>query len=233
AFDNRAVPWTKTQRQNYVTVSAPGVNVAALSKDGRVWPNGEGTSHAAALASGSFALIRSRFPNMSARDVVRLVTNTAVDIGPRGRDQMSGFGALSLRRALRQKVPANAPNPVYERLDRVLAQSASPSAGAGTSADDDGGGGGSGNLTLIAIVGAALVVIAVVGVPISIASDRRRKRRRNAPQPQPVGGPGMPPSFGAAPPPPPPGGAAPPYGQSPYNPPPPAQQPPYPPRQGE
>ncbi|SEG79400.1 type VII secretion-associated serine protease mycosin [Thermomonospora echinospora] len=223
AIDNQGAPWEQTQRQDYVVMAAPGVGISAISRDGRVWGNGEGTSQAAALASGAFALVRSRFPDMSAREVVQLVTNTTVDVGPKGRDDMTGFGAISLRRALREKVPASAPNPVYERLDKVMAQSSPGSSGAPSSADD-GDDGGSGNLTLILVVGLVLVGIAVVGVPISIARDRKKKRGRDQPPP-PGGGPGTPPSFGAPP------GGQPPYTQAPYGPPS-GPQPPYPPHRG-
>ncbi|WP_116022204.1 S8 family serine peptidase [Thermomonospora umbrina] len=239
AIDNRGVPWKSSQRQDYVTVAAPGSGIPALSRDGRVWPQGDGTSHATALASGAVALVRSRYPNMSARDVVQLVTNTAVDLGPKGKDDMTGFGGISIRRALRQKVPANAPNPVYERLDRVLAQSSSGGSGAGSgpsAAEEDTGSGNGGLIKIAAIV---MIGIGVIGAPITIAYDRRKKRNRNLPPPPPSysggPGPGMPPSFGGGQQ---PYGQAPqgqpPYGhgQGPYGPPP-AQQPPYPPRQGE
>ncbi|REF00470.1 type VII secretion-associated serine protease mycosin [Thermomonospora umbrina] len=187
AADNRASPWKNTQRQGYVTIAAPGVDIAALGKDGRVWPRGEGTSQAAALASGGFALIRSRYPAMSARDVVRLVTNTAVDIGPPGRDDTSGFGVMSLRRALRRLPRANSPNPVYERLDRAVATPnpappAAPSPAEAAPRKD----------TSAWWPAAAAAAITAAGAVLTVTA---RLRRTRAPSPPPGPGPTPPPPL--------------------------------------
>lgn len=178
AIDRRGAPWTRTQRQPYVTVAAPGSGITALGKDGRAWPNGSGTSHATALASGAFALLRSRFPAMPSRRLVQLVINTAVDLGPPGKDDVTGFGGVSIRRALRRQVPVTAPNPVYERLDNTMSAMSAPaasnspttgSAAIGSRAADSSGGA---PLLGIGLAGAALAAIVVGGTLFT----RRRRR---------------------------------------------------------
>ncbi|REF00469.1 S8 family serine peptidase [Thermomonospora umbrina] len=180
AIDNRGRPWEQTQRQPYVVVAAPGSGIPVVGREGKI-VHTAGTSNASALASGAFALVRSRFPDMPARRVVQLVTNTTVDLGPRGRDDLTGFGAISIRRALRHKVPANAPNPVYERLDRVLRTLAPtpPARGPQTSLPARRGTGSAVPALLSpAVIATGLVTAAVTAFLVVL---RRRARRPNDP----------------------------------------------------
>ncbi|MFB4308696.1 type VII secretion-associated serine protease mycosin [Actinomadura sp. GTD37] len=210
AFGHDGQPWKSTQRQPYVTVAAPGADVGYLGKEGHAYNSGQGTSQASALASGAIALVRSRYPEMSARQIVQRVTATAKDFGPKGKDELLGYGVISIPRALKQDVPATAPNPVYERLDKV-GGGAKTGAGATKPAaaeEDDSGG------FPVLIVGGVVVVLIVVGVGGFLLMRGRKKGA--APSgavpgpmapPQPFGAPGPGPQQG-----PPPGG--------PHNPPP-------------
>ena len=72
-----------------VVLAAPGVDVPAL-KPALVgapesYITGTGTSFAAALVSGAAALIRSKYPTMSANDVINRLIKTADDRGTPGR----------------------------------------------------------------------------------------------------------------------------------------------------
>jgi type VII secretion-associated serine protease mycosin len=55
----------------------------------------KGTSDSAALVSGVAALIRARYPDMSAAEVVDRLTRTATDRGAKGRDDYYGYGQLN------------------------------------------------------------------------------------------------------------------------------------------
>src|SRR5262249_33701623 len=80
AVDQAGRPWRKTQRQRYVDVAAPGVDIIALDKLGNA-VMGNGTSNSAALVSGAVALLRARFPEMPARQIVTRLLATAKDAG--------------------------------------------------------------------------------------------------------------------------------------------------------
>ncbi|MFG1857513.1 type VII secretion-associated serine protease mycosin [Actinomadura geliboluensis] len=162
AFGQDGKPWRSTQRQPYVTVAAPGTGVGWINMDGHAYRDGQGTSQAGALTSGAVALIRSRYPQMPARQVVQRITATAKDFGPPGKDDQVGYGVVSIPRALTQNVPDTAPNPVYERLDKATADTtAGPKAAAATkSAAAEKG--DSGGFPLL-IVGGAVVVLLVLG----------------------------------------------------------------------
>ncbi|TDD32534.1 hypothetical protein E1287_22375 [Actinomadura sp. KC06] len=118
AVNNQKVPWVGSERQPYVSVAAPGTSVNALFADGRVATNVSGTSQATALASAVVAILRSKHPQMSAREVVQRIINTAQDVGPPGRDSLSGEGVVIPHAALTAEVPKSAPNPVFAAYDR-------------------------------------------------------------------------------------------------------------------
>jgi type VII secretion-associated serine protease mycosin len=87
-----------------VMISAPGVDIVSTNAGGG-YRIGTGTSDATAIVSGAAALVRARFPNLSAAEVVHRLTATATDAGPPGRDEEYGFGVLNLVDALTKDVP--------------------------------------------------------------------------------------------------------------------------------
>lgn len=87
-----------------VVLSAPGVDIVSTDAGGG-YRIGTGTSDATAIVSGAAALVRSRFPNLSAAEVVHRLTATATDAGSPGRDEEYGFGVLNLVDALTKDVP--------------------------------------------------------------------------------------------------------------------------------
>ncbi|WP_213452405.1 S8 family serine peptidase [Rhizomonospora bruguierae] len=108
--------WQKTQRKPYVAVAAPGKGVTSKNIDGEI-VDSNGTSDSAALVSGLAALVRARYPDASAREVVQRIIATARDVGPPGRDDTTGYGVIDPARALTAQVPADAPNPVFAAYD--------------------------------------------------------------------------------------------------------------------
>jgi type VII secretion-associated serine protease mycosin len=107
-----------------VDLCAPGVDIIGpVPKAG--YKIGTGSSDATAIVAGAAALIRSKFPQMSAKDVMNRLTATADDIGPPGRDDECGFGELNIVKALTADVPS---------VDGATTASASPSATATTAA---------------------------------------------------------------------------------------------------
>ncbi|MFC4052376.1 S8 family serine peptidase [Actinomadura syzygii] len=128
AVDSTKRAWNQTQRQPYVAVAAPGYPVNTLLANGQVTDGVAGTSQATALTSAVVALIRSKAPQMPAREVVQRIINTTKDAGPPGRDNMTGNGVIIPAAALTANVPKNAPNPVFAAYDRWLAQNPQASA---------------------------------------------------------------------------------------------------------
>jgi LPXTG-motif cell wall-anchored protein len=50
-------------------------------------------------------LVRAKFPDLTAQQVINRLTATATDIGPPGRDKECGFGSLNIVKALTADVP--------------------------------------------------------------------------------------------------------------------------------
>jgi len=78
---------------------APGEEIEGASR-GRGYETGTGTSDSAAIVSGAAALIRSKYPNMSAAEVVERLESTAIDKGAPGVDPDYGHGIIDIVAAL-------------------------------------------------------------------------------------------------------------------------------------
>ncbi|RIV31608.1 type VII secretion-associated serine protease mycosin [Micromonospora radicis] len=98
-----------TGRATILTAPASGL-VGARPPSG-YW-RVQGTSFAAPLVAATAALVRSRYPKMSAGDVVNRLLVTAKDIGPTGRDDRFGYGLVDPIAALTADVPLVYQNPL-------------------------------------------------------------------------------------------------------------------------
>ncbi|TDC72567.1 peptidase S8, partial [Micromonospora sp. KC606] len=151
------------------TVSANGFGV------------GSGTSEATAIASGVVALVRARYPDLDAANVVNRLIRTAQDRGPGGRDADFGFGAVDPLPALTRSVPAVTAHPL---LAEVPGGSAAPPDGsppAGSASKDDGPAVSFAvKNTTGALIQAALCLLVPVAVAILVIVLVVRSRRRRA-----------------------------------------------------
>jgi subtilisin family serine protease len=94
-----------------VALAAPGVDMVTAAEVHVTGPplSPHGTSYSAALVSGVVALIRSRYRDLSATEVVRRILTTARPAGPEGRDAEYGHGIVDPLAAL-AAAPSNRPN---------------------------------------------------------------------------------------------------------------------------
>ncbi|GLY22034.1 type VII secretion-associated serine protease mycosin [Micromonospora sp. NBRC 101691] len=159
----------------------------AVSKNG--YGLTSGTSDSAAIVSGVAALVRSRYPDLDAANVVNRLIRTADDAGRSGRDDQFGFGAVNPVAALSGSVPAVRDHPLTQT-------SAADPAEVPTDQQDEQGIYG---FRVTNKAGAALQVglclAVVVGVIVLIVLARRSGRRRT-----PAGPPAPPPPPGGWPP---------------------------------
>lgn len=157
------------QNGDHAPFSLPGANIGlcapgaeiATTELGNEYSLVDGTSASTAIVSGAVALIRERFPSLSAAQTIHRLTATATDIGPPGRDEQCGYGVLNIVKALTADVPP-------------LSGGGSSGVGASSGAAAGGSGGrgmGTGILGGIAAVLAGGVVFAGIAV-------RRRNRKR-------------------------------------------------------
>ena len=182
--------WPDSEQQPYVAVAAPGNQVGFLGLDGKYFPDGYGTSSSSAFVSGEAALVRSRYPSMPWYQVVQRIINTALPEGSPVPNDSFGYGIVRIAGAVnasKYKVPASAPNPVYETFKQWLAtpqgsqftssarKSPHPARSSPVAAAHSSSGGSAG---LAAVLAAVVVVVAAGGTALAIAAARRRRRRQ-------------------------------------------------------
>ncbi|HEV7754467.1 MAG TPA: S8 family serine peptidase [Mycobacteriales bacterium] len=107
--------WSGSSYGTHVALAAPAVDVISptpRSASSTGFSSGNGTSASAAIVSGTVALIRSRFPDLDAANVINRLIRTAKDQGAAGRDPQFGFGTVRPYRALTDEVPSVDANPL-------------------------------------------------------------------------------------------------------------------------
>jgi type VII secretion-associated serine protease mycosin len=148
----------------FAVLAAPAVDIA--STDTRVagrtgYRTGSGTSDATAIIAGAAALVRAKYPNLSATEVIHRLTATADDKGTPGRDNEYGYGVINLVKALTADVPP-------------LQPTTTPTTSAPTQAAPPADNGGLPAKTVL-IVGALLIVAALCAGFITIALRQRAR----------------------------------------------------------
>ncbi|MFC8719951.1 S8 family serine peptidase [Kitasatospora sp. NPDC057198] len=210
AVDRTGAVWPRANSGAEVKISAPGADIVNACADGK-YCIGDGTSEATAYVSGAAALVRAKFPDLTAGQVAeRLVKSAKVPGALQGAklpDPRYGYGILSPYDALTADIPAGPPQgPLggpYAKASSggEVTPAATPSAGtapkgggagaasAGSGlhemAKDDGPGAG---LLVVAGGGAVLLLLLVLLVVVLVSRSRRRARfAPPAPGPYPPG----------------------------------------------
>jgi type VII secretion-associated serine protease mycosin len=171
--------WEKSNYGKSVLLTAPGDRIVSASTDSDGYGGGSGTSDATAYVSAACALLREKFPNLTAGQLVNRLTKTAgLPASAKGLelpDEKYGYGYIRPLAALEENIPAGSEN-------GPLTRPASDSAPLRSSASGDSDSG----LTTKSVIAlgtlAALGVLIVIGVPLLLV--RRARRRRAAEQSQ-------------------------------------------------
>jgi membrane-anchored mycosin MYCP len=77
-----------------VDVVAPGADISSLGMTGTGGFTGSGTRYAVAFVAGEAALVRARYPRLSAAGVVLQIEATADQLGPAAPDATFGWGLI-------------------------------------------------------------------------------------------------------------------------------------------
>ncbi|MER0483012.1 S8 family serine peptidase [Streptomyces sp. Edi2] len=186
----------------HIRLIAPGEDIysAGTSKKYR---QATGTSDSTAYVSAAAALVRSKYPDLTAGQVANRLTKTAITpdgkTGISSPDPKYGYGVIRPYRALSENVPVGSKNGPL-----IMPKDTEPSAGAGADAPGGSPSASSGaekssGVTPLAIVGIAVGVFVVLGIVIGVIVAS--KKRRNGPPPGgpgfggPNGGVGVPPQY--------------------------------------
>jgi type VII secretion-associated serine protease mycosin len=135
-------------------IAAPAVRMVSTYPGGRYFVD-DGTSYSTAIVAGVAALVRAKYPNLSAAEVVHRLTATAIDKGAPGRDDEYGYGVVDLVAALTKDVP-----PLKASATPSATAAPAPSMGASQPAAN-----GRGLLIALTIFGvAALIIVLTIGL---------------------------------------------------------------------
>jgi type VII secretion-associated serine protease mycosin len=154
-----------------IQICAPGVDItSATPKSG--YSLADGNSDSTAIVSGAAALVRAKFPELSAKDVINRLTATADDIGAPGRDNECGFGRLNIVKALTADVPPLEAGTVTSVAPASAAETTPPTLVATTPAasSEDAPAGSAGPLVLGVLAG-----LVVAGGLVAFFVLRRRR----------------------------------------------------------
>ncbi|MER7669111.1 S8 family serine peptidase [Kitasatospora sp. NPDC096128] len=205
AVDSKGAVWEDSTSGSETTLIAPGVGIYhASAKSPTSYVVADGTSDSTAYVSATAALIRSKYPNLSAGQVINRMIKSATPPadGTVVPNNHYGYGIVAPAKALEPNSAVdNGPteNPLIKRPeskgtpqideDSDAADGPSPAPVAPGAAAGSGGGDGTG-----LVIGAGAAGVVVVGVSVAAVVVARRRRRRAAeglfPQP-PYGGAGQ------------------------------------------
>ncbi|WP_427133318.1 S8 family serine peptidase [Pseudarthrobacter sp. S9] len=101
-----------------IGVAAPAENLVGGMPAGG-YAEWAGTSGATPIVAGVVALIRSKWPEMTASQVINRIVSTARDAGAPGKDPLYGFGVLNAEAALKADVPETKVNPLGSISDWI------------------------------------------------------------------------------------------------------------------
>ena len=161
-------PWVAVaapgERITSLNPNAPNLTNQVLTKQG--WSQINGTSFAAPFVSGLVALIRSRFPELNAGQVMDLVKRTAHTPGV-GPNAATGYGVIDPVAALTDRLPSPTELPNPDTGSRIPGRPhAAPASQRAR--------------TIVFCVTAGAVALMAVAGAIAVARRRREGRRRDA-----------------------------------------------------
>ncbi|MGH3739310.1 MAG: S8 family serine peptidase [Micromonosporaceae bacterium] len=160
-----------------VVLSAPAVDVATASagSSGR-YAAGTGTSNSTALVSATAALIRAKYPDLSANGVINRLIKTADDKGPPGRDPKYGFGVVNPLKALTADIPDLDYNPLIGPGKKTKRPQLSAPSSTTAKANPNGDSSLAAVSRILLPALAITAAVAVVAIPTLLIIRRRRSK---------------------------------------------------------
>ncbi|MEU2793528.1 S8 family serine peptidase [Streptomyces sp. NPDC007100] len=192
AVDQAGKVWQKSNAGKELMLTAPGVHIRSAAAS-EPYQQESGTSDATAYVSAAAALLRSKFPDLTAGQIANRLVKTAGMApsleGTQLPDPHYGYGFIRPYGALTRDIPAGSKN------GPLKAPEAQPSAGAGGANAASGGNQQAGDkksagISTGVLVGVGVGVLVVIAIIVIAVVASQKKNRRNGPPPGGPGGPG-------------------------------------------
>jgi hypothetical protein len=155
AVDRDHRPWKDSNRHEYVSVAAPGVEIVSADA-GNAYVIGSGTSTSAAFVAGVAALIRADYPKLTPKEVKQAIEAGVSQRPAAGRDSKVGAGVVDAIGALKAayKINKRRHNAAADAPKPAPASAGTPKAVAGPESA------GTSILLIGVLVGGAVLVVA-------------------------------------------------------------------------
>ncbi|MHC5260631.1 S8 family serine peptidase [Streptomyces sp. UC4497] len=196
AVESSGEVWGKSNYGKTVLLAAPGAEIVTTGTVPTGYSKGDGTSDSAAYTSGALALLKQKFPDLSAGQLVnRLVKTAGLPASEKGAslpDEHYGYGFIQPLAALTKDIPAGSKNGPL-KIDELNAavgkasggdSSGTPSSSAPDAASNSTDSGGMSTGLVIRIAAGVLVILVIVVIVIVLS----RKKNGGGPPPPPGGG---------------------------------------------
>ncbi len=172
AVDKDANVWDESNTGKQLALTAPGVDiVGANPTKSNGYGMASGTSEATAYVSAAAALVRSKYPDLSAGQVINRLIKSATFAhhgGLKAPDRQYGYGIIRPYSALTMNIPAGPKtNPLGQ-----LASSTSTESSAGTKPADQADKKTSSSRNVLLLVGGIAAVL-IIGAVVVVVMRRR------------------------------------------------------------
>lgn len=177
AVDEEANLWHMSGTGKEVTLTAPGVEIVTANKTrAKGYGLGSGTSDATAYVSATAALVRSKYPDLTAGQVINRLIKSASFLGHKGLtapDEEYGYGIIRPNKAVTMDIPKGPKEGPLEQLP----SDASSKAGSASAGSDDASSqakknDSSSGLPLPLIIGGIAAVVVIGGIIFAVLRSR-------------------------------------------------------------
>ena len=168
--------WSGSAQGKEAALAAPATDITVPTslnahQGKEAYAVGNGTSASSAIVAGVAALVRAKYPDLDAANVINRLIRTADHHGSPGRNAQYGYGIVDPVKALTAHVPHVDANPLGEPA-AAPATSHAPEAASTTDSRNNNSG-----VAAIIIVAVILLIAAIIAVVLL----RRRSRRATDP----------------------------------------------------
>ncbi len=181
--------WEKSNYGPTTLLTAPGVGIVSTDTGSTGYQKGTGTSDSTAYVSAACALLREKFPDLTAGQIVNRLTKTAGlpddAKGLKLPDQKYGYGYIQPLAALKQDIPAgpqNGPLTMPTADSSSTGKDDATTTPASSSSSDESS--GLSTTTIIAPAAGGVLLILVIGA--LVVRSKNRARHNGPPNPPPA-----------------------------------------------
>ncbi|MFC3575225.1 type VII secretion-associated serine protease mycosin [Streptomyces yaanensis] len=175
AVDKHANVWEDSNSGKGLALTAPGVDIVGANPTmSNGYGVGSGTSDATAFVSAAAALVRAKYPDLTAGQIINRLIKSASFLGHKGLkapDEEYGYGIIRPRQAVTMDIPAGPKENPLGQLKSSNSTSGKESEETGTSVQAEKKKSSSSDILVIA--GGIAAAVVVVGVLFAVIRSRR------------------------------------------------------------